>query len=286
MGNWYIDDDGTVVLKLAPSSKKDDDTVSLKLKPRNGLYICGKPDNFDIMFGDNKLGECLYEDSNAYPFIIGDGKLYVGESAEGHWDIGRQVAGIPYDKFFDYNLTPKERYALEVKRDAAVGELQSYNDYAAGRIWVNVDADYDLLYGSNIISFWDSLKYDTIVKESMVEKVVEYFGIDHNNIYIAIIDNYDDSFGKLVKYTGGDLNLSKMNDEQQEYYATHLMNAKAKHNATSDFRNTRDKAIYAPREKATGTLAGYHAMRYPYGESKKSIKVNITENQYKRLFLI
>ena len=44
-----------------------------------------------------------------------------------------------------------------------------------------------------------------------------------------------------------------------------------------DFRDTRDKAVYVPREKAAGNLAAYHAMRYPYGENKERINQIIKE---------
>jgi hypothetical protein len=60
-------------------------------------------------------------------------------------------------------------------------------------------------------------------------------------------------------------------------FVPHLANQQDKFNYYRDFRNTRDRAVYAPQERAAGNLAAYHAMRYPYGESKNKIGKIIKE---------
>lgn len=60
-------------------------------------------------------------------------------------------------------------------------------------------------------------------------------------------------------------------------FVPHLANQDQKREFFKDFRNTRDQAVYAPREKGAGSLAAYHAMRYPYGESKDKIGKIVTE---------
>jgi hypothetical protein len=57
----------------------------------------------------------------------------------------------------------------------------------------------------------------------------------------------------------------------------HLAKPEEKFNFFKGFRDARDKAIYAPREKGAGSLAAYHAMRYPYGENRKRLLQMIDE---------
>ena len=73
-----------------------------------------------------------------------------------------------------------------------------------------------------------------------------------------------------------------------EQLNVHLADQDTKRKYFQNFRNTRDKAVYAPREKAAGTLAAYHAMRYPYGENKNRLGRIIREviNQYLKNDLI
>lgn len=67
------------------------------------------------------------------------------------------------------------------------------------------------------------------------------------------------------------------NNGQKTVFVPHLANQQDKFNYYRDFRNTRDRAVYTPQERAAGNLAAYHAMRYPYGESKNKIGKIIRE---------
>lgn len=67
------------------------------------------------------------------------------------------------------------------------------------------------------------------------------------------------------------------NNGQKTIFVPHLANQQQKFDYYRDFRNTRDRAVYAPQERAAGNLAAYHAMRYPYGESKKKVGKIIRE---------
>lgn len=78
------------------------------------------------------------------------------------------------------------------------------------------------------------------------------------------LDNEDDT---PIQYNNG----------QKTVFVPHLANQQDKFNYYRDFRNTRDRAVYAPQERAAGNLAAYHAMRYPYGESKNKIGKIIRE---------
>ena len=79
-------------------------------------------------------------------------------------------------------------------------------------------------------------------------------------------------------------------DEEIQYarqgktqFVPHLANQQQKREFFQDFRNTRDRAVYTPRERAAGNLAAYHAMRYPYGESKERINKIIREEIDKQI---
>ena len=65
-------------------------------------------------------------------------------------------------------------------------------------------------------------------------------------------------------------------------FVPHLANQAQKKEFFKDFRNTRDQAVYAPRERAAGNLARYHAMRYPYGENKQMIN-NVIKEELSKL---
>lgn len=67
------------------------------------------------------------------------------------------------------------------------------------------------------------------------------------------------------------------NNGQKTVFVPHLANQQDKFNYYKDFRNTRDRAVYAPQERAAGNLAAYHAMRYPYGESREKVGKIIKE---------
>ena len=95
----------------------------------------------------------------------------------------------------------------------------------------------------------------------------------------------------LSDYINGNYGLDSYedeedNDEENEIqyardgktqFVPHLANQDQKREFFRDFRNTRDQAVYVPREKGAGSLARYHAMRYPYGESKKKLGKIIRE---------
>ena len=80
-------------------------------------------------------------------------------------------------------------------------------------------------------------------------------------------DDLDDEDDTPIQYNNG----------QKTVFVPHLANQQQKFDYYRDFRNTRDRAVYAPQERAAGNLAAYHAMRYPYGESKDKVGKIIRE---------
>ena len=57
----------------------------------------------------------------------------------------------------------------------------------------------------------------------------------------------------------------------------HLAKPEEKFNFFKNFRNTRDRVIYEPREKGAGSLAAYHALRHPFGEDRKRFLQIVSE---------
>jgi hypothetical protein len=85
-------------------------------------------------------------------------------------------------------------------------------------------------------------------------------------------DEYDDEEENEIQYAR----------DGKTQFIPHLANQAQKREFFRDFRNTRDQAVYAPRERAAGNLARYHAMRYPYGENKQMIN-NVIKEELNKL---
>ena len=93
----------------------------------------------------------------------------------------------------------------------------------------------------------------------------------------------------IADYISGNYGPESYEDEEEDdepiqyarnektTFVPHLANQQDKFNFFKDFRDTRDRQVYTPRERAAGNLAAYHAMRYPYGESKEKIGKIIRE---------
>lgn len=118
----------------------------------------------------------------------------------------------------------------------------------------------------------------------------EEIGVSYNdllNFHMVFEDwrNYDGEITccTISDYVDGNYGLDSYEDDDDVSYARqgktqfvpHLASPEEKKTFFKDFRDTRDRAVYVPRERAAGNLAHYHAMRYPYGENKVINKKNI-----------
>lgn len=163
-----------------------------------------------------------------------------------------------------------------------------------GRIWPD----------DKLISFYVTEQPDPeTLNEILIELNNSEIGVSYEELlnFIIIFENYANGNGEVTACTVADYMSENYgetdekddeDDEEEIQYAKqgktqfvpHLANQGQKREFFKDFRNTRDQAIYAPREKAANSLAQYHAMRYPYGESieKKTNKI-IKEEIFKYL---
>jgi len=101
--------------------------------------------------------------------------------------------------------------------------------------------------------------------------------------YHMIYEDWDSEDGGIKLTTLGDY-INGPHEEDKQYakdgktvFIPHLAKPEEKKEFFKDFRNTRDRVKFVPQEKAAGTIAAYHAMRYPFGESKKRIWKQVSE---------
>lgn len=111
----------------------------------------------------------------------------------------------------------------------------------------------------------------------------EEIGVSYEELlnYHMIFEDWRNDGGitccTISDYVDGNYGLESYDDEEEVQYARqgktqfvpHLANQDEKRAFFKDFRDTRDREVYVPRERGAGNLARYHALRYPYGENKK-----------------
>lgn len=165
--------------------------------------------------------------------------------------------------------------------------------YGEGRIFVNKE----------IISFYPTEQPDPNELMATLKNLSENdeIGVDYDDLlnYIIIFENpyinWTVTACTVSDYIDGNYNQGDEDDDEDEdedfqyakdgktTFVPHLASPEEKRKYFQDFRNTRDKAIYVPQERAAGSVAAYHAMRYPYGEIRKRIGDIIKEEIEKLL---
>ena len=96
--------------------------------------------------------------------------------------------------------------------------------------------------------------------------IVFYDPRNDGTVTASTVQEYID--GTYGDNDGEDEEEVHYNNGEKAVFVPHLANQRDKREFFKDFRTTRDNAVYAPRERGGGgTLASYHAMRYPYGEN-------------------
>ena len=149
-----------------------------------------------------------------------------------------------------------------------------------GRIWPDKE----------MIGFYDVAQPTPEEMEEIIYDLGEYMGEPYEyfmNFHYIYEDWDDDDY--LIKMTTIDNFINSDVEKADKQYAKdgkavfvpHLANQQDKFNFFKGFRDTRDRAVFAPREKGAGTLAAYHAMRYPYGE-ERDVNGNLIREEYQR----
>jgi hypothetical protein len=156
-----------------------------------------------------------------------------------------------------------------------------------GRIWPD----------EKMMGFYTSEQPSPIVLKKILRDLEDnnphdYISVDEMLEYMMVFEDWNND-GKVTACTISDYidgnygpESEKESDEPRQYgngqktvFVPHLADQDQKREFFKDFRNTRDRAVYVPREKGASTLAAYHAMRYPYGENKNKVGKIVTEKR-------
>lgn len=125
------------------------------------------------------------------------------------------------------------------------------------------------LANTGIVTYEDLLQYDMVFEDG---------NNDWQITACTLSDYIDGNYGLEIEEDeiDGEDEIQYARDGKTQF-VPHLANQDQKKEFFRDFINTRNQAVYVPREKGAGSLARYHAMRYPYGESKKKLGKIIEE---------
>ena len=256
----------------------------------SGYYVSSDgSDEFDL---DGKVDELM--DNNSFYYINRD---YIFECVEeclehmDYRDSERIKDDVMSSYLNEYDFSDKEgiNEALELLGSSFDSFFE--DGYGEGRIFPY----------SNILSFYiteqpSSKELDSIVRDlSNCSKIdLSYDDIlDFKIIYEDWDNNYEVNCCSVREYIDGtfgkeDADEDEDDDDYSEIqysrdgktrFIPHLANANDKREYFKSFRDTRDRALYAPIERGVGSLARYNALRHPYGEGieRKGISDIISE---------
>ena len=118
----------------------------------DSLKVEGQPDEFDLI--DDYTGEVVgsfeYADEDAYPFIIANGKIKVGQESNAHADMGYKA-------------------------------YKSMPGFVTGRIWLTF-AHYAY------ITFWNEDE-DVVIDTKLTDELLDYFSINHEDAIVVSFDD-------------------------------------------------------------------------------------------------
>lgn len=112
-------------------------------------------------------------------------------------------------------------------------------------------------------------------------------------VFEDVRNDYTVTACTISDYMSGNYGDEEYDDEEDNDFSyarqgktqfiPHLASPEEKREYFQDFRNSRDASLYVPKERAAGSLARYHALRYPYGESRKLLNKIIKEEIDKKI---
>ena len=207
------------------------------------MYGCA--DSAELYINGIPVASYWYLDKTAYPFIICNNELYIGDKSETHGQFSWKILG------------------------------HSEENSICGRIWVSAKTNE---FNYSVILFWGNTQANENCKDKIYE-LADKLKVNPQKIMIGIT-NHD--YIPIIPLSDWDGFVHKMSEKEQELRNLHLMNSIEKHDNTGDFRKSRDTKIGKKLTNDKGVempMAQYHNMIY-----QESKNVFISESQYKRLF--
>jgi hypothetical protein len=158
--------------------------------------------------------------------------------------------------------------------------------HSEGRIWPDLE----------MIGFYDTQQPGPRELETILYNLSDGLELDYDDLlqYHIVFENWNTGDGEVTACTVADYideNYGPDEEDEEEdgdtehqyarqgktVFVPHLANQKDKREFFKDFRDVRDKAIFVPQERGAGTVARYHALRYPYGENRERT-MSLTES--------
>jgi hypothetical protein len=220
----------------------------------NNFEFVGYPDNMTLMINGKKVCTYTFNESKAYPFIIFNGQVYIGDKYSAH---NQFVSKIP-------------------------GTRGTRLPIIKGRIWAGAKVSE---FNYSVVSFWGANTDENL--KPYVYQVAEKLKVNPQKIVVvAKIGGFGNSeISRPVPLSRWDGTIHQLTSNEAYQQNLHMMNSKEKHDRTGNFRQTRDADIGRKLTNGKGKempVAKYRSMIYQ--ESKKCLNLIITESQYKRLF--
>lgn len=216
------------------------------------VEILGHPDSFTVKLGSGETIEYYYSDSKAYPFIIHNGKLHIGERGETH-GVLKSIEHIPQG---------------------------SGEEIVEGRIWVGAKSN-DFNYA--VVAFWGMAGIGENNNKPQVEELVRKLKVNPNKVVIIVSDeDWSGMLSTAIPLANWDGKVKFRTEEEERQKNLHMMSAEEKRKETGGFRKSRDKRIGEKLTNDKGEempMAKYHSMIYQEGK-----EVIISEDQFNRLF--
>jgi len=225
------------------------------IKESSDIEFTGYPDNMTLMIDGNKVCTYSFNDSKAYPFIIFNGQVYVGDNYHTH-------------NQFVWSIPGTQRTQLPIVK---------------GRIWVSAKVNE---FNYSVVSFWGADTDEDL--KPYVYQVAKKVKVNPAKIVVvAKIGQFgNNEISKPVPLSQWDGTIHQLTSNEAYQQNLHMMDSGEKHDRTGGFRQTRDAMIGRKLTNDKGEempMAKYRSMIQQ--EQKQHTNLIITESQYNRLFL-
>jgi hypothetical protein len=215
---------------------------------------------------DEEIGTLMHDEFLIYYiYYYGWPKLDIKPSKEvddGAWDYD-VACNTPVEYESEYDDEEEER----ITYGQLIDQIGDQDQNCRGRFLNHYN--YDTNRWEGFVCFWNepTKEIANMVRREMGGGGCYYVMFTNQEEADEYFKNH--KIPTLNDYIQGKVEIPEEPVDRSEQLALHMQKANDKWNNTGSFRATRDKAIYAPREKAVGTMAAYHNMIH--SESKEKI---------------